>query len=133
MTCFNITTLIPDRVYENNCEVSASRAHLRLRPITVRQDSWLMDRLINVCYSLSVNPEHPTPPSTLHHTSAFSFITPINNQHWSHYCTYEINLFPVVHNDVITGKSMPPALFSGAGWGLGTSALIIQLLTLLLE
>lgn len=96
-----------------------------------------MDRLINVpvCYSLSVNPNSPDRLPALHHPCAFfsSFMPLMNNQCWSHYCTYEINLLPAVHSDVITGKSMSPLLFSGAGRGVRTSALIIQLLTLLSE
>lgn len=68
----------------------------------------------------------------------------MNNQCRSQYCRYEINLPPAVHRVMLLQENqcwpplrhpapLRPLLFSGAGQGVRTSALIIQMLTLLSE
>lgn len=131
---FQCPILTTDRMYGTEYEISGPRVHLVLSPITVRQTR-LMERLINVlvCYTLSANQNSPT---TVYATSSSSFLLHTSNEQsvlvallhiWDSFTPHS------TQSDVITGKSMSPLLFSGAGQGVRTSALIIQLLTLLSE
>lgn len=109
---FQYPSLISERMYENDCEMSAPRAHLALSPIAVETEPRLIV-LVNVLVSsiLSVNPYSP---ATLHTTSSCCFVfSPLmNNQRRSCYCTYEINLLPAAHRVMLLQENQCPSCCS---------------------
>lgn len=91
----------------------------------------------SVTFCLRIPASSPRPHPAFSSSISFFALRRINNQCRSQYCRYEINLPPAVHRAMLLQENQcPPTpllLFSGAGQGVRTSALIIQMLTLLSE
>lgn len=104
---FQYSPLIPDRMYENDWEVSAPGVHLVLSPITVRQraangEAYQCAR--SVCGSQLPPPQDYLIP----HPSCFFALPLMNNQCWSQYCRYEINLLPAEHRVMLLQENQCP-------------------------
>lgn len=98
---FQYPTLIPDTMYGLWPQGPLSTK-------SNNRQTQLMEKLINVLVC-----ETPlSPSSTLPHPSAFLLWPLTNNQRWSHYYTYEINLLPTVHRVMLLQENQCPSCCS---------------------